>query len=308
MKISFVIPAYNEEHTLAPLARQIAENVGEADYEIIFVDDGSTDGTASAIEDLARNEDSISTIRFSANRGKSAALAAGFARATGDVVFTLDADLQDDPKEIPKLLEKLDGGVDLVCGWKAVRHDPWHKTVPSRIYNACTARIFGLPLHDINCGYKAMTTDVAKALPLYGDRHRLIPVLASHLGFSIAEVAVEHQPRRHGHSKYGLERFTKGAADVMSLWFLTKYGESPGHFFFKWGAIFCGIAVLLFGLSFFLLSRGLANDEGSNIVVGGIAGLAIALTFAMWTGLSIGFGLLGELVVSRANDAKREQG
>lgn len=308
MKLSFVIPAYNEEETLAPLAEQIAENVGGAEYEIIFVNDGSTDGTAAAIDKLTQNDVSISAIHFSVNRGKSAALAAGFARAAGDAVITLDADLQDDPREIPKLLEKLNEGADLVCGWKAVRHDPWHKTLPSRIYNACAARIFGLSLHDINCGYKAMTSEVAKALPLYGDRHRLIPVLASHLGYSVAEVAVEHQPRRHGHSKYGLERFTKGAADVMSLWFLTKYGESPGHFFFKWGAIFSGVSMLLFGVSLYFLSRGISNDAGSDMVVAGIAGVAIALAFAVWAGLAFGFGLLGELVVARANETKREQG
>ncbi|MEK7793493.1 MAG: glycosyltransferase family 2 protein, partial [Candidatus Hydrogenedentota bacterium] len=179
MRLSFVIPVYNERETIRGVVDGVLEHTHGHEIEIFLVDDGSDDGSADAIDGLAKQHGTVRVVRFSKNLGKSAALAVGFARATGDVVFTLDSDLQDDPKEVPRFLAKLEEGFDLVCGWKAIRHDPWHKTVPSRAYNWFVAKLWGLPLHDVNCGYKAMRAPVAKSIRLYDDMHRLIPVLAA---------------------------------------------------------------------------------------------------------------------------------
>lgn len=218
MKISFVIPAYNECETLSALIEGIHEHAADHDHSICIVDDGSTDKTPGVCAEITAHDDSVHIIRFPENKGKSAALAAGFARAEGELVITMDADLQDDPKEIPRFIEAVEKGADLVCGWKAQRRDPWHKTVPSRVYNGFVSRIFGLALHDVNCGYRAMRLEVVKDLVLYEGMHRLIPIVAAHNGFAVTEITVEHHPRRHGTSKYGWSRFPRGAWDVMRLW------------------------------------------------------------------------------------------
>ena len=218
MSLTFVVPIHNENETIAALVESIRENCGDRTRQIVLVNDGSTDGSNETIDALADRFEEVEAIHFETNRGKTEALRMGFSRATGDIVFTIDADLQDDPAEIPRFLARLGEGYDLVSGWKSVRRDPLNKRLPSRIYNAFVGRLFGLALHDINCGYKAMRVDVARSLDLRHDYHRLIPVLASRQGFSVAEIEVKHHPRRHGSSKYGFERYWKGLRDVARLW------------------------------------------------------------------------------------------
>jgi len=218
MRLTFIIPVFNEHHTLAPLVEGIDTHAGGLAYRVLFIDDGSTDGSFAAMQALRRQYGTVDLIKFRRNYGKTRALEIGFQRARGDVVFTMDADLQDDPAEIPRLLAKLEEGYDLVCGWKRNRHDPWHKVLPSRIFNGTVALMFGLRLHDINTGFKAMRLEVARRMPMRGDLHRFIPVFAKYLGYRVAEVAVEHHPRRYGHSKYGLSRFYQGGRDALSLW------------------------------------------------------------------------------------------
>ena len=223
MKIAVVIPVYNERETLAPLAEQVRNHLSSHEHRILFVDDGSTDGSWDALRALHARYDDIDALRFRRNFGKTAALAAGFERADGDVVITMDSDLQDDPKEVSRFIGKLEEGYDVVCGWKVKRRDPWTKTIPSRIYNRVVSWMFGIELHDVNCGYKALRTDVAKRLPLHGDMHRLIPVLAARLGARVTEIAVEHHPRRWGASKYGIERFWQGIRDTLLIFFSKRH-------------------------------------------------------------------------------------
>lgn len=255
MKIDFIIPVYNEKGTLEALTKGILQHAAPHEARIVFVDDGSTDGSAEVLEVLAAHHREVEVVRFRRNFGKSAGLAAGFERVTGDVVFTMDADLQDDPAEIPRFLAKLDEGFDVVVGWKQKRHDPWHKTFPSHVYNGIVARMFKLPLHDINCGFKVYRAEVVKRLRVYGELHRLLPALAQGLGYRIAEIPVTHHPRTYGVSKYGFERFAKGAIDVISVWFLARHSYTPGHFFGKWGVVgillaaFCGFAGVVEGIA-----------------------------------------------------------
>ena len=218
MLITFVVPIYNERDTIEALVERIQEHTGDHQSTILLIDDGSTDDSREIIHRLAEQSPSIEAIYFNHNRGKTAALAEGFARARGDVVFTLDSDLQDDPAEIPRFLAKLDEGYDLVCGWKQVRHDRWTRVLLSCLYNSLVSRLLNTQLHDVNCGFKAMRIDVAQGLELRADYHRLIPVLAARAGFRIAEIPVKHHPRRYGKSKYGLERYWKGLRDVCALW------------------------------------------------------------------------------------------
>ncbi|MCX5756987.1 MAG: glycosyltransferase family 2 protein, partial [Candidatus Hydrogenedentes bacterium] len=236
--LAFVVPVYNERETLEPLAEGIARHAAPHPFHVLFVDDGSTDGSSDVLIEMHKRHPWVDVVRFRRNFGKTAALAVGFQLAQGDIVFTMDADLQDDPKEIPRFVEALRAGFDMVCGWKRIRHDPWHKTISSRIYNRWVSRVFRLPLHDVNCGFKAMRADVARHLVLYGEMHRLIPVLAQQNGCRIPEIPVEHHSRRSGISKYGIERFMRGAADVITVRFLEGFGASPGHSFYPLGGFF----------------------------------------------------------------------
>jgi len=281
--LDFVIPVYNERDTLPALAEGIARHAAPHPFRILFIADGSDDGSDKVLLELHERYPWVDTIRFRRNFGKTAALAAGFQRVRGDIVFTMDADLQDDPKEIPRFIEAIRAGADMVCGWKRKRHDPWHKTLPSRVYNCWVSWVFRIPLHDVNCGFKAMRAEVARHLILYGEMHRLIPVLAQQNGCRLAELPVEHHPRQSGVSKYGFERFMRGAADVVTVRFLERYGASPGHFFYPVGGclgIMGGLAALGSALDVAVGRNGMAQALG-------LAGLQLLLAGTILFGLGL---------------------
>ena len=228
LRITFIVPIFNEQMTLEPLVQAIRDNCAGHAPRIILVDDGSVDGSKETVDALEKRIEGIEAVHFARNEGKTAALAKGFSMAEGEVVFTLDADLQDDPKEIPRFLAELEKGYDLVCGWKSVRRDPLSRRALSRCYNGFVGRLFGLALHDVNCGFKAMKLEVAKNLDLRHDYHRLIPVIAANRGYRVTEIEVKHHARRYGKSKYGLERYWKGLRDVARLWWELRR-ERGGH-------------------------------------------------------------------------------
>ncbi|HLB24771.1 MAG TPA: glycosyltransferase family 2 protein [Nitrospirota bacterium] len=232
--ISIVIPLYNERESLSPLHEalgRVLSGMGKG-YELIFVDDGSTDGSLKALEGLhAADPEHVTVISLRRNYGKSAALATGFEAARGEYVVTMDADLQDDPAEVPKLLAKLGEDCDLVSGWKFPRRDPLTKRLPSRVINGLTARLTGIDIHDMNCGLKAYKAEVVKGLALYGEQHRFIPALAHAKGFKVDEVKVLHHPRKFGRTKFGAKRFVEGIFDLITVLFITRYIRKPLHFF-----------------------------------------------------------------------------
>jgi glycosyltransferase involved in cell wall biosynthesis len=235
IQISTVIPVFNEEESLPELTQWISHvmNDNGFSYEIIFINDGSTDGSWDEIQKLASANGNVKAINFTRNYGKSAALDAGFKKAQGKVVITLDADLQDSPDEIPGLYKMItEDGLDVVSGWKKERHDPITKTVPSKFFNAVTRWISGIKLHDFNCGLKAYKLKVVKNIQIYGEMHRYIPLLAKWNGFpKIGEKVVQHQARKYGYSKFGIERFLNGFLDLISVSFVHRYKKKPMHFF-----------------------------------------------------------------------------
>ena len=255
MDISVVIPLYNEEESLPELyrwLRRVMEEQGYS-YEIIFVDDGSTDGSWEVIRQLRNESDKVKAIRFRRNYGKSPALHCGFGKAQGDVVITMDADLQDSPDEIPELYRMVrEEGYDLVSGWKKKRYDAKiTKNLPSKLFNATARKVSGIKLHDFNCGLKAYKSALTKDIEVYNDMHRYIPVLARNAGYrKITEKVVQHQARKYGSSKFGANRFVNGYLDLMTLWFLNRFGKKPMHFFGLWGSLMflAGfVAVILVG-------------------------------------------------------------
>lgn len=228
--VSFIIPAMNEEATLQELFDGIQANVGlvTRGWEVIFIDDGSSDSTWAEMSRLAEEyPGQVRALRFRRNRGKADALALGYEAAEGEIVFTMDADLQDDPTEIPRFIEKLGEGNDIVTGWKRRRHDPWHKVLPSRLFNAVLSKLVKVPLHDHNCGFKAYRREVVKSLPMYGDMHRMVPSLASFEGFRTAEIPVQHHARKHGVSKYGWKRLFTGFFDTATVSLMQRWREKP---------------------------------------------------------------------------------
>lgn len=285
--LSFVIPFLNEEETLQELFRRISETVeGLSEphpFEVIFVDDGSTDGSVAKVEELARSHSNVTLIQLRGNFGKSAALAAGFERARGEIVFTMDADLQDDPKEIPRFLEKLEEGYDVVSGFKKKRHDPWHKVIPSRIFNWMVRKLSGVPLRDVNCGFKAYRGEVVRAVRLYGEMHRFVPVLAHSRRFRIAELVVEHHPRRFGVSKFGAGRFYRGLMDLFTVVFLLKFDRKPMHFFGLPGlaSVGAGLAICAYLTALWLLGEPIGQRPllilGVLLLVVGVQILATGL-------------------------------
>jgi glycosyltransferase involved in cell wall biosynthesis len=241
--ISIVVPFFNEEESLALLhdeIERVAERAGFT-YEVILVDDGSQDGSWRIVTELAGKSARVRGIRLRRNFGKAAALSAGFAAARGDIIMTLDADLQDEPAEIPQFLGAMNQGIDVISGWKKTRHDPRHKVWPSRVFNRLVSRLTGVKLHDHNCGMKCYRAEVFREVRLYGELHRFIPVLAAARGFKVAEVVIQHRPRRFGHSKYGFRRFFKGFLDLLTVKFLTGFDQRPQH-------LLGGIGLLSFAL------------------------------------------------------------
>jgi len=239
--LSLVIPVYNEADSLAPLLDEVDAALHELDrrYEVVFIDDGSTDGSFAEMERLAAARDDVRIVKLRRNFGKAAALAHGFAAVRGDIVVTMDGDRQDDPGEIGKLIAGLDEGYDLVSGWKQARQDPASKTLPSRFFNWTVRRTTGIPLHDFNCGFKAYRREVADSVAVYGELHRYIPVVAAQQGFRVGEVRVAHRRRTAGRSKYGWQRFARGYLDLLTVLFLGRYRSRPQH-------LFGGIGTLLF--------------------------------------------------------------
>jgi glycosyltransferase involved in cell wall biosynthesis len=289
--ISFVIPLLNEEESLEPLHQAVTQTVEPllSDYEIIFVDDGSTDHSPSILQELHRRDHRhVRVIQFRRNFGKTAALTAGFAHARGTIVVTLDADLQDDPAELPKLLEKLDEGYDLVGAWRADRRDPISKRGPSKLANATVSVLTGIRLHDLNCGFKVYRREVVKDLKLYGELHRYIPVLAHWKGYRVAEVPVTHRPREFGHSKYGMRRLTRSYIDFLSVLFLTTYLKRPMHLFGMAGSVFAavGTAIMLYLAGLWVIEGGIGWRP---LLFFGITALVIGIQL-------ISLGLLGEML------------
>lgn len=232
-QLSAVIPVYNEQDSLSELHRQLTSvcKTNGYDYEIIFIDDGSTDNSWAEIIDLQSTDANVKGIRFRTNFGKAAALNAGFKQAQGDLVFTLDADLQDDPAEIPRFLDKLEAEeLDVISGWKKRRLDPWHKVGPSRIFNSMVSRLTRVRLHDHNCGFKCYRRGVLSEVQLYGELHRFVPVLAAARGFRVGEIIINHRKRIYGKSKYGVRRIVKGFLDLLTVYLLTGFGHRPQHF------------------------------------------------------------------------------
>jgi len=294
MDISVVVPAYNEEESLQELIQKLSHILHDLDKkcEIIIVDDGSTDQTLATSKELKKDFPLLKILSFRKNYGKSAALSEAFKLSDGDYVITMDADLQDDPKEIPNLISALESGnYDLVSGWKKKRHDPISKTVPSRIFNFVTAKISGINIHDFNCGLKIYRKEVAKDLKIYGELHRFLPVLAHWNGFRVGEIAVQHHPRKFGKTKFGISRFFNGFFDLLTVLFVTRYQTSPLHIFGMLGlisAIF-GFAIEIYLSILWFMGEGIRNRP---LFFLGILAIIVGIQFVV-------FGLLGEMITAR---------
>ena len=291
MVFSVVVPLYNEEESLEELHRRLTlvmQPLSE-NFEIIFVDDGSTDNSFAVLKTLHEKDSRVKVIQFRKNFGKASALSAGFKKAQGEIIITLDADLQDLPEEIPNLLKKIETGCDLVSGWKVKRKDPVVRKVASRLFNYVTSFYTGVNLHDFNCGLKCYRREVIEELDLYGELHRYIPAIANWKGFNVGEVKVGHHPRMHGKSKFGSERYLRGLFDLLTVIMLTKYPEKPLHFFGLLGTIlsFSGLAINVYLGIVRLTGKWIGNRP---LLLLGILLLILGVQF-------IFFGLMGELIV-----------
>jgi len=304
MRISVIVPVFNEEESLVPLFEKIKTAVEAAaltPYEVIFIDDGSTDASWKTIDGLVTgNPGVVRGLRQRRNFGKAAALAVGFKAASGQILFTMDADLQDDPAEMPNFVKTIESGYDLVSGWKKVRRDPLlDKTLPSRLFNWMTSLLTGIKLHDFNCGYKAYRAEVAACLPLYGEMHRFLPVFAHAEGFRVTEIPVHHYPRKFGKSKYGWYRSIKGCLDLLSVAAMTKFGRRPGHFFGGFGVL---MGVIGFSTLFALFVRQLMG-----IGIGGRPLFFFGILCMLLSAQLICTGVLAELFL-RQNGATTGNG
>ena len=309
MDISIVVPAYNERESLRELCAWIAKVMAEHSfsYEVIIVDDGSTDGSWKEIRAIAAEDPQVHGLSFRRNYGKSAALYCGFERAEGDVVVTMDADLQDSPDEIPELYRMItEDGYDLVSGWKQHRQDnALTKNLPSKLYNATARFMTGIRLHDMNCGLKAYRKEVVKNIEVYGEMHRYIPYLAKNAGFDrIGEKPVVHRKRKYGKSKFGLERFVNGFLDLQSLWFLTKFGKRPMHFFGYTGLLMflVGFVLTVWVIADKLVSQanGLSFRPVTNQPLFYLALVAVVIGVMLFLA-----GFLGEMVSRSSSDRNR---
>src|SRR4051795_6612457 len=301
--ISVVIPVHDEERSVALLYDELRSALQplETAWEAIFVDDGSTDGTFAALTRLHNSADNVRVVRLRRNFGKAAALRAGFDQAQGETVVTIDGDLQDDPAEIPRLLAKLEEGFDLVSGWKTRRRDALSRRLLSRIFNRVTGAFSGVHLHDMNCGLKAYRAEVVRGLRLYGELHRFIPVLAHYRGFRIAEIPVNHRPREHGRSRYGMERYLRGFFDLLTVTFMGRYRYRPLH-------LFGGLGLLLGGTGFVLLAY-LTAVKLMGHAIGQRPLLTLGVLLVVVGIQLFSLGLVGELVTSlheeRTDDRER---
>jgi glycosyltransferase involved in cell wall biosynthesis len=299
--ISVVVPLFNEERSLEALYREIADVLDQQGqpYEVIFVDDGSTDGSLAVLGQLHSETTNVVVVQLRRNFGKAAALQAGFLEARGDTIVTIDADLQDDPSEIPQLLAKLDEGVDLVSGWKTRRNDPWTRRLFSRLFNWATGVVSGVRLHDVNCGLKAYRAEALRGMRIYGELHRFIPILATYRGFRVAEIAVNHRPRQHGRSRYGPERYLRAFFDLLSVTFMGRYRHRPLHLFGGIGLLMgaVGFVILLYLTALKLWGEGIGHRPlltlGVLLVVVGIQ--------------LVSLGLLSELITSQHEERMRER-
>lgn len=294
--ISIIIPAYNEEGSLPELYHQIIlsidgmlKNGTISQYELMFVNDGSTDATEKVLFDLHEKDNNVRIISLRRNFGKATALNAGLRHVKGDIIFTIDADLQDDPKEFPRFIEKLEKGYDLVVGWKMNRMDPAKKRLPSKLFNTVTSGFSGVNLHDHDCGFKAFRREVADSLDLYGELHRYIPVLAHRQGFRITEIPVEHHKREYGYSKYGIERYLRGLFDFMTTVFLIRYSDRPMYFFGKIGLLCLTVGFAI--CSYLTVIWFMGNPIGSRpLLVLGVLLILLGIQF-------ISTGFIGNLLV-----------
>lgn len=305
VEVSLVIPVRDEADSVVPLFEELVSAMTPLGlrWEVVFVDDGSTDDTFARLEELHRDSQArdrrVRVIQFRRNFGKSAALAAGFRAAGGRIVITMDGDLQDDPAEIPRLLTRLEEGYDLVSGWKKTRHDPLSKTLPSRLFNRVLAWIAGVPLHDFNCGFKAYRQEVVREIPLHGELHRFIPALAHAKGFRVTELVVNHRPRQHGRSKYGWGRLLQGFLDLHTVVLLTRYATKPLHLFGGTGiaCFLAGLAANLYLTTLWVLGqRPIGNRP-----------LLLLGVLLMILGIQLlSLGLIGEMLISRDADSPRD--
>jgi len=298
--LTVIIPVLDEAENLPQLHRELADVAAVEGYDLqmIFVDDGSTDASWAAIERLAADDPCVLGIRFRRNFGKAAALSAGFNAAEGDRIVTIDGDLQDDPAEIPRLLAKLDEGFDVVSGWKQVRHDPWHKVWPSRVFNWLVSHLTGVVLHDHNCGLKCFRREVIHEIRLYGELHRFVPVLAAARGFKVSEVVVEHRPRIFGRSKYGVSRIITGLLDLLTVKFVIGYGQRPQHLLGTIGLASFGLGGLTMA---YLAVRWCASrivDGMAPVHLHETAALYYALAFVVIGAQFMTFGFLGEMIAA----------
>jgi glycosyltransferase involved in cell wall biosynthesis len=301
VNISVVIPLLNEEASLRELCSELkpALKTVSEDYEIIFIDDGSTDNSFLTLEHLHKIDPKIKVIQFRKNYGKSAALTVGFKEAKGTFVFTIDSDLQDDPKDIPVFLEELNRGYDLVSGWKVKRKDSLSKILASRLFNFMTSFMSGVRIHDFNCGFKCYKREVIENIKIYGELYRFIPVLAAWKGFKVGEIKIAHHPRRYGKSKFGLERFGRGLFDFLTILFLTKFAHRPLHFFGAAGLLLTisGLSICIYLTS--LWFRGFRPIGNRPLLLLGVLLLISGIQF-------ISIGLIGELITSKFH--KEEEG
>ena len=299
--ISVVVPLLNEERSLETLYAEIVAALEQEghDFEVVFVDDGSTDESLSTLGRLHEEQSNVVVVHLRRNFGKAAALQAGFLEARGDIVVTIDADLQDDPGEIPKLLAKLEEGFDLVSGWKTRRNDPFPRRLFSRIFNWVTGVISGVHLHDVNCGLKAYRAEVLKGMRIYGELHRFIPVLAAYRGYRVAEIPVNHRARQHGRSRYGPERYLRGFFDLLSVTFMGRYRHRPLH-------LFGGVGLLMGAIGFIILTylsvlwfwgHGIG---GRPLFTLGVLLMVVGIQF-------ISLGLLSELITSQHEERISER-
>jgi glycosyltransferase involved in cell wall biosynthesis len=298
--ISVVIPLLNEDESLKELYEQLRTTLKRMSvrYELLFIDDGSTDRSFQVLRELKRNDARIKIIRFRRNYGKSAALSVGFEKSQAPVIITMDADLQDDPAEIPNLVRKLNEGYDLISGWKKVRRDPLSKKIPSRFFNLVTSLLTGIKLHDFNCGLKAYRRDVVKTVKVYGELHRYVPALAKWEGFVIGELPVQHRARKYGRTKFGLGRFWKGFLDLVTVLFTTRYFRNPLHLFGFWGvcAIFAGLVIdIWLAVEWFLGQTALSNRP---LFLVGILFIIVGIQI-------VSIGLLGEMI-TKARQAEEQ--